>query len=130
MNTSELMIGDWVLKMESDHYVYVKVKEVYEDGIDYLFRSIRGAITATGIAPIPISVDILEKNGFEKVQNLYILRTHNKKYLSMFFIEYNITNNCLFISDGPLSDMSTSCSTSSVSAESKRKYVYEYQETR
>lgn len=100
MNTSELMIGDWVLKMESDHYVYVKVKEVYEDGIDYLFRSIRGAITATGIAPIPISVDILEKNGFEKVQNLYILRTHNKKYLSMFFIEYNITNNCLFISDG------------------------------
>ncbi len=51
------------------------------------------------VQPIPITPEILERNGFEKVQNLLVLQWENGVYLSMIFVEYNPENYCLFIND-------------------------------
>ena len=60
MERNELMIGDWVYRPDC----YDKVKEIRENGIigcDHL----RGIISFEELEPIPLTTEILEKNGFE-----------------------------------------------------------------
>ena len=55
----DLMVGDWVYRPDC----YDKVKEIRENGIigrDYL----RGIISFKELEPIPLTPEILEKNGF------------------------------------------------------------------
>ena len=51
------------------------------------------------VQPIPLTPERLERNGFEKVQNLLVLQWENGVYPSMIFVEYNPENYCLFIND-------------------------------
>ena len=94
MKAEELMIGDWV--MNTHNQKPEQVREIrermvmldYNDLYDY-----------DEIEPISLTPEILEKNGFEKVQNLLVLQWENGVYPSMIFVEYNPVNYCLFIND-------------------------------
>ena len=65
MKTNELMVADWVLKKEVEHYLPVRIIAVYEDNVDWKFRNTEGVITVNGIKPIPVTAGILQANGFE-----------------------------------------------------------------
>lgn len=56
---AELMIGDWVYRPDC----YDQVKEIRQNGIIGL-DSLRGLIGFSEIEPIPLTAEILEKNGF------------------------------------------------------------------
>lgn len=94
MKATELMTGDWV--MNTHNQKPEQVREIrermvmldYNDLYDY-----------DEIEPISLTPEILEKNGFEKVQNLLVLQWENGVYPSMIFVEYNPENYCLFIND-------------------------------
>lgn len=94
MKATELMTDDWV--MNTHNQKPEQVREIrermvmldYNDLYDY-----------DEIEPISLTPEILEKNGFEKVQNLLVLQWENGVYPSMIFVEYNPENYCLFIND-------------------------------
>lgn len=94
MKANELMIGDFVL----DGNDYAQVTSITCDGNIETTHNEHSNIEL--IEPIPLTPEILEKNGFEKVQSIYFLKSLNKRYPYLLFIEYNIVNNCLFINDG------------------------------
>lgn len=60
MKANELMVGDWVYRPDC----YDQVKETRQNGIIGL-DSLRGLIGFSEIEPIPLTTEILEKNGFE-----------------------------------------------------------------
>ena len=94
MKATELMTDDWV--MNTHNQKPEQVREIrermvmldYNDLYDY-----------DEIEPISLTPEILERNGFEKVQNLLVLQWENGVYPSMIFVEYNPENYCLFIND-------------------------------
>lgn len=59
MKANELMIDDWVYR----HDCYDQVKEISNNGIIGL-DSLRGRIMFGELKPIPLTAQILEKNGF------------------------------------------------------------------
>lgn len=59
MKAEDLMIGDWVYRPDC----YDQVKETRQNGIIGL-DSLRGLIGFSEIEPIPLTQEILEKNGF------------------------------------------------------------------
>ena len=59
MKSTDLMIGDWVYRPDC----YSKVKEIRENGIIGLDH-LRGIISFEELKPIPLTPEILEKNGF------------------------------------------------------------------
>lgn len=61
MKANELMIGDWVMLTDPiNNGEKVQVKEIHGDG----HITVDGAITKM-FEPIPLTAEILEKNGFE-----------------------------------------------------------------
>lgn len=71
----DLMIGDWVYRPDC----YDKVKEIRENGIigrDYL----RGIISFKELEPIPLTPEILEKNGWEKRPTGYVFYIDGERY--------------------------------------------------
>lgn len=54
------MIGDWVM-IEN----YSKICAIAEDGVYFEDKDGRGATSFDRISPIPLTAEILEKNGFE-----------------------------------------------------------------
>lgn len=63
------MIGDWVYRPDC----YSKVKEIRENGIIGLDH-LRGIIGFEELEPIPLTPEILEKNGFvEKSERRWVL---------------------------------------------------------
>lgn len=70
------MQGDWVLKLcKGGHYIPVKVLGVIDNAVDCQTRGgERYSIGENGIEPIPLTPEILKKNGFEDVgQNVFEL---------------------------------------------------------
>lgn len=66
MEATDLMIGDWVYRPDC----YCKVKEVRENGIigrDHL----RGIISFEELKPIPLTPEILKKNGFDNYGGIF-----------------------------------------------------------
>ena len=64
MEANELMIGDLVLKDEE----YIKVTDIYEqNGVYYLNDD---TTPITSVKPIPLTIEIFEKNGFDKFLGL------------------------------------------------------------
>ena len=63
MKANELMIGDWVLYNGKP----IQVDEIFGDGInaDYCGGEIMGLINEDELLPIPLTAEILKKNGFE-----------------------------------------------------------------
>lgn len=101
MEAKELMIGDWLFYRGQFNAFEFKVKQITKRKVGYHAEpneSRMHYIILSECEPIPITPEFLERNGFEKVQSLYYLKSLNKVYLC--FIEYNIVNNCLFINDG------------------------------
>ena len=68
MKANELMIGDWVRKLESGgHTIPVRVTGIIDEDSSVLFERrdcVHGVIDIKGIEPIPLTKEILEKNGF------------------------------------------------------------------
>ena len=107
MDEKELMISDWVRTTVNDTPHNVKVIGIDVPDYDETFYLVRVSdgrcdwhCELYEIEPIPITPEILEIMGFEPAQNLYVLKSKNKTYPHMFFIEYNLVNKCLFINDG------------------------------
>ena len=65
MKTSELMRGDWVCVYSNDRTEThpFRVNEIVERGV---YDSHKGFVEEKDIEPIPLTVEILEKNGFKK----------------------------------------------------------------
>ena len=61
MKANELMIGDWVYRPAC----YDQVKEIRNTGVIGI-DGMRGLITFSELEPIPLTPEILEKNGFRK----------------------------------------------------------------
>ena len=106
MKAEELMIGDWVLKdmnySEEDPMYTRPDYQPYQiqNGEDIDLACETNCIGDADVyQPIPLTPDILERTGFEKVQNLLVLQWENGVYPSMIFVEYNPENYCLFIND-------------------------------
>lgn len=62
MRADELMIGDWVLDTGG---VPFQVKELFDDGINGVCEEGEWYELYDDIKPIPIDVDILERNGWK-----------------------------------------------------------------
>ena len=65
LRSLDLMIGDWVYRPDC----YDKVKEIRQSGI-IGFDSLRGLIGFSELKPIPLTPEILEKNGFERAPQI------------------------------------------------------------
>ena len=72
MDIRELMIGDWVFYKNEPIMVY-GINDSNDDRINYEDDGYGGCsyICADEVSPIPLTVEILEKNGFKKKRNLY-----------------------------------------------------------
>lgn len=81
---SKIMIGDCLL-------VDGSIIQVTRYNIQYILETL--------CQPVDLTPELLQKLGFEKVQNLYILKWNNKVYSSLIFIEYNPENSCLYVND-------------------------------
>ena len=74
---SELSIGDWV-RDKNGIIAKVRAIENWSDGYVLNVQTVSGTIctlTATGALPIPLTPEILEKNGFRKLDrfNEYVI---------------------------------------------------------
>lgn len=110
LNCKSLMIGDWVYR----HDCYSKVKEIKETGIIGL-DPLRGIISFEELEPIPLTTEILEKNGWEEcnwdtdddVQYgydyglFYVTWWRNVKLLSCYFEDKNAGLSYEMISELP-----------------------------
>ena len=73
MKANELMIGDWVLTLDSTHKekVFAQVDAIEEGKHSILVTKecSNWFVDIDWIEPIPLTPEILEKNGFVKVEN-------------------------------------------------------------
>lgn len=87
MKSTDLMIGDWVYRPDC----YSKVKEIRENGIIGLDH-LRGIISFEELKPIPLTPEILEKNGF-------VYDSEDKLFediyprISMLYAQYRLVEN-------------------------------------
>lgn len=95
MQAKMLMLGDLVSFKGSDITHQVKAiagKSIKVDKDKWY--------SANTLQPIPLTPEILKKNGFEDINDIYIARCTNIHYPCPIFIEYCCANNCLYINDG------------------------------
>lgn len=86
MKTEELMIGDWVLVKELDPYNLTNVISEYQHQLRLKdFAEMYNAGEYKKYEPIPLTKEILEKNGFTSVEDRY----NHKKYFLLGKNEYN-----------------------------------------
>ena len=111
MKANELMIGDRVYRPDC----YSKVKEIRENGIIGL-DPFRGIIGFEELKPIPLTKEILEKNGWEKCNidvvdddeqygcaygSFYVTWWRKVKLLSCYFEDKNAGLHYEMISELP-----------------------------
>ena len=102
VRATEIMVGDWLWYQGQFNAFPLKVEQVTKRKVGYHADSNENRmyyLRLHEVQPIPITPEILERNGFEKVQNLLVLQWENGVYPSMIFVEYNPENYCLFIND-------------------------------
>ena len=100
MKVNELMIGDWV-KLNKDYYCkflqLTAIDETY-NSINYFDGDVEGELTLqlTDIEPIPLTPEILEKNGFQytnqhtlKGADTYVLRLEQRGFDLRITIKLN-----------------------------------------
>jgi hypothetical protein len=76
MKANELMIEDWVYNKNID-----KPMQVYPMMFSQMFRRTPNATTEDyNIFPIPLTPEILEKNGWEERPTGYVFYTDGKRY--------------------------------------------------
>ena len=105
INVGDLMIGDWVKTNPTCGKLACGIKSnvamVFEigfsnsDGMYVSFASIKGRYYDDELKPIPLTKEIIEKNGFKKNQDYgYYIGQSNSGY----YVYFN--NNYLFIQAG------------------------------
>lgn len=102
VRATEIMVGDWLWYQGQFNAFPLKVEQVTKRKVGYHADPHENRmyyLRLHEVQPIPITPEILERNGFEKAQNLLVLQWENGVYLSMIFVEYNPENYCLFIND-------------------------------
>lgn len=102
VRATEIMVGDWLWYQGQFNAFPLKVEQVTKRKVGYHADPHENRmyyLRLHEVQPIPITPEILERNGFEKVQNLLVLQWENGVYPSMIFVEYNPENYCLFIND-------------------------------
>lgn len=91
LNTYKLMIGDWVCVYSNDRTEThpFRVNEIVERGV---YDSHKGFVEEKDIEPIPLTPEILEKNGFNLMHGFRYNETYptygwgdntDKKYISV-----------------------------------------------
>ena len=100
MNETELMIGNQVISHCADgSSVIIEVTGIRPP---YVFGTYQGRETwntLKRIEPIPLTHDILSKVGFEQIGHLYAHIGMNSLCKNVLFMEYCLSNGCLFIND-------------------------------
>lgn len=88
LKISDLSVGDWVQDMDGN---YVKVAGIWQGcnfnyQVDILRDGRIGTIVPCNIHPIPITAEILEKNGFEfeKASRWYICELEDKTRINVW----------------------------------------------
>ena len=79
MKANEIMVGDWVYlpSIMSDDKYPVQVLEIQDDCIKYYGGGKKMMVLFEHIEPIPLTPEILEKNGFVDERSNYAYRTDN-----------------------------------------------------
>ena len=106
MKVEELMVGDWVqvpcLIDNVEHYdAWCQVKQLRDNDLDVIgFNELR----YDEIVPIPLSAEILEKIGFEYINDEYgcwllgkIELREREPYNGLFEVEINIAKETIYI---------------------------------
>ena len=78
MEANELMIGDWLFYKGQFNAFSFKVEQITKRKVGYHAEPNEGRlhyIILSECKPIPITPEFLERNGFEKVQSLYYLKS-------------------------------------------------------
>ena len=102
MKATEIMIGDRLAYRGQFAAFDFRVEQVTKRKVGYHAEPGENRmhyLRLNEVQPIPLTPAMLERNGFEKVQNLLVLQWENGVYPSMIFVEYNPENYCLFIND-------------------------------
>ena len=102
MKATEIMIGDRLAYRGQFAAFDFRVEQVTKQKVGYHAEPGENRmhyLRLNEVQPIPLTPERLERNEFEKVQNLLVLQWENGVYPSMIFVEYNPENYCLFIND-------------------------------
>ena len=103
MEAKELMIGDWLFYRGQFNAFCFRVEQITKRKVGYhaeLNESRMHYLRLNECQPVQLTVERLILIGFELIQNLYILTLENKVFPGKIFIEYNLSNGCLYINDG------------------------------
>ena len=112
MKVEDLMIGDWVHLISTIHNVSfpdngviqdegyttirtpIKITTVSENCVSYYSNKLEVYITVSSeeIEPIPLTPEILEKNGFEKhISDIRMFFQHGEYHLSYYIVNKHFT---------------------------------------
>ena len=71
MKANELMVGDWMQKLEAGgHYRKCRIKAIIDDNVDCVTSDGEvHTLSVNGIEPILLTAEILNENGFESNGN-------------------------------------------------------------
>lgn len=97
------MIGDWLFYRGQFNAFCFRVEQITKRKVGYhaeLNESRMHYLRLSECQPVQLTVERLILIGFELIQNLYILTLENKVFPGKIFIEYNLSNGCLYINDG------------------------------
>lgn len=84
MKTSELMLGDYLYVWPSN--MVIKVAAIHKGKVGYHACTNKLSWVRVGLLrPIPLSIEILEKNGFKK----------DEKSENMYYWNWSISDNCV-----------------------------------
>lgn len=128
MIAEELMIGDWVHlpSIMSDEVFPIQVYEILNDGVKYICGGKKMQVRYEQIQPIPLTVEILEKNGFEKFPFHHIKNQHVWSFHQDMRIFVDLSTRKL--NDNPVNGWSISISSTCTSEMiHKIDYVHELQ---
>lgn len=83
LKISDLSVGDWVRwKAEYGNTQIVRVTEIHWNCIIGEYKGVECAMRRSNIEPIPITAEILEKNGFERSTSEFIVYHTDKVWIS------------------------------------------------
>ncbi len=85
MKTTEIKIGDLVQLVTGNETEYVKVSFIDKDDTIEI-NDTQGYVMLKDVRPIPLTAEILEKNGWKKKDTYYV-----KGNISVKFYKYNDT---------------------------------------
>lgn len=73
MEITDLMVGDWVLKLEvGGHYRKCRITGIFDVNVDCVTSNGEvHCLSISGIEPIPLTTEILKKSGFKNYRLSY-----------------------------------------------------------